>query len=333
MVALVMVLSTAYLFTSLRFLRAFYGGGTTDSTSLSPYEQRKPGEKLPVWAKKNFVPVDDNIPEVCFVHLGKTAGSTLACMLGFDYEGCETSLPHMKSYLTLATRHLIKNMFNDCKDDTPYYLFTARNPLERIESWFVYERPFNETAKYYAKRKPLFVDCPFATISDLAERGLGGHSDVSAECQTRAWDAIEGRKPYAHHNYYNYRYYLDEIPHDASLFVVRSEHLTDDWNSIEMHLHSIVKQQKGGDIRSEPYQIGPVAKSNKARYSGKDRQVSPQARRLLCQALCEEIQLYKKILHRAINLNSDQVQESLDELAKSCPEQSAAQNCSKRRKV
>ena len=44
---------------------------------------------------------------------------------------------------------------------------------------------------------------------------------------------------------------------------------------------------------------------------------------MLCAALCHEIQIYKTILQRAINLNASDYEQSLQELAATCPIQAA----------
>jgi hypothetical protein len=43
----------------------------------------------------------------------------------------------------------------------------------------------------------------------------------------------------------------------------------------------------------------------------------------LCYVLCPEIQLYKKILHFSLNLDTIQVEKSIDELALLCPDEAS----------
>ena len=50
----------------------------------------------------------------------------------------------------------------------------------------------------------------------------------------------------------------------------------------------------------------------------KNKTVSEKGHHNLCQALCYEIQIYKHILVRAVNLNDADVKESLREL--NCPD-------------
>ena len=41
----------------------------------------------------------------------------------------------------------------------------------------------------------------------------------------------------------------------------------------------------------------------------------------LCKAMCHEMQTYKAMLQRAVNLNDDDVRESVEELKEMCPEE------------
>ena len=143
----------------------------------SPYQIRT-GDELPRWAYRYPVLGAPNKTagdkSICFVHVGKTAGSTLACYLGFRYE-CGEKMHLPQGQLLLQTSHLIHNSFNDCRDDDNYYLFALRDPVSRMKSWFTYERPGpqEQDGVLYRRKKALFIDCPFETFSDLVEKGLG----------------------------------------------------------------------------------------------------------------------------------------------------------------
>lgn len=149
----------------------------------SPYEEET-AQRLPSWARKPFFLQSSDrsakLPSICLVHVGKTAGSTIACLLGFEYD-CGETHRIQGDVLPLATKHLIHNDIIDCaRDTTDYYLFTLRDPLERMKSWFRDERPIQSFDKNYATKKQLFVDCPFATLNDLAVLGLGQNSRLTA---------------------------------------------------------------------------------------------------------------------------------------------------------
>jgi hypothetical protein len=200
--------------------------------------------------------------------------------------------------------------YNDCRnDDFAYYLYTLRNPVDRIISWFAYERPgepSNTTS--YLQKKLLFVDC-YSNLEELAVNGLGG--DRKGACSDRAWEAIQGDVAYSAHNYYNFGYYRNQVEdHDPKgrIIAIRTEHLMEDWNSIEDML--------GGQRMSKP--VDKINASSKRRREV--AKISDRARRNLCIALRQEIQVYKDLLERAENLSEKQVAESLRELQDSCPD-------------
>jgi hypothetical protein len=253
--------------------------------------------------------------------VGKTAGSTLACLIGFKYS-CGEKLRIPKGYLPRFTTNVIHNDINDCKEDTPFYLFAVRNPLERIRSWFTYERPTSTKEFFYDLKKPLFVDCPFKTLNDLAELGLKSDGAASEECRDRADKAIRGVEMHMRHNYYNFGYFVGQTPPQAKILVIRTEHLEADWNSAEQALG-------GADhaVDAEFPQHNPSGPSDADRY------LSPEAKSLLCNALCAEIQVYKDLLRRAVNLKPDEVQQSLEELSSSCPTQALASTCEPKKEL
>lgn len=84
--------------------------------------------------------------EICFVHVGKTAGSTLACNVGFLYPACSLTdddiieaMSMSLGLLPAATTHVIHTEYNDCANkDFDYCLVVLRDPLKRIQSWFNY---------------------------------------------------------------------------------------------------------------------------------------------------------------------------------------------------
>lgn len=284
----------------------------------SPYENRTQ-KILPKWARKPFSVPEEAKPEVCFVHIGKTAGSTLACLLGFAYSCGDQSV--LNGDLPQKTTHLNHNTINDCPETTEFYLVTTRDPLERIKSWFAYERPSSLKDPYWAEKRPLFVDCPYATLNELAEKGLSPHdTNVSHECKYRAWEAIRGKKAYCRHNFYNYQYYINTVPTHARILAIRSEHIANDWNAAE----KIVSSAEIPVIINEEV-FKPRNKTRKKSIA--DTELSNEAQKFICRALCKEIRAYKEILARAENLDSTDFEKSMELLDSSCPEQSRADRC------
>ena len=76
---------------------------------------------------------------------------------------------------------------------------------------------------------------------------------------------------------------------------------------------------------NEEERLELAASMNVNTYSDQqDLYLSSESISILCQALCNEIQVYKRILSQALNVSQDQIRESLREL----PNQANAQECS-----
>jgi hypothetical protein len=73
--------------------------------------------------------------------------------------------------------------------------------------------------------------------------------------------------------------------------------------------------------------VPPQRNSNAPKYD--EKYLSSDSRKLVCEQLCDEIQVYKGLLYRAVNLNASQVEQSMDELRKSCPREADLPACVK----
>lgn len=287
---------------------------------------------MPYWVHKfPFMALTENVAvneRICYVHVGKTAGSTVACNLGFKYDSCDQDhvrLPAGK--LPNTTTNLIHNMYNDCaRDEYDMFLFVVREPLARMESWFTYERIAESTPvwnkKHFAQKRKLFLDCPFPTLNALGgARGLGANN--STECSERAWQAIKGTVGYFWHNHYNYDWYYNRVldvtkQAKPRIAVIRTEHLEDDWRSVEMDL------LQGPKPFADDFSFSKKHSSEKRMA---DRYLSKRSQANICKVLCDEIQIYKRILREAINLDASDYEISLQELVQRCPKQATVDSC------
>jgi hypothetical protein len=277
----------------------------------SPYEQRTPGKKLPLWASKPFYfrrrhLRNKNSHRICLVHVGKTAGSTVGCALGFQLH-CRKNLLHPPGLLPSVVTNMLHSQINDCTLTEDHYLVTLRDPLERIKSWYSYEK----------LERLKTGECNFRSLNELALRGLTEDDPTTpSRCRRRAYRALTGKEQIGWHAYNNYEFYLKQLPLNASIAVIRSEHMLDDWNSLEGML--------GSKARARAF-----PSKNKAKEDRKEpnKVLSTRARELVCAALCREIQVYKHYLRVAVNLQSAHVQQSLEELRRSCPKETDEESC------
>ena len=140
----------------------------------------------------------------------------------------------------------------------------------------------------------------------------------AAECSHWAWAAIQGSMPVDYHNAYNYAWYAHRLLHDeaneeADIFVLRVEHLEQDWTTVDTLL--------GGD---GSFPATMASKQNSASIKPlriANHNTTDIGIQNLCRALCEEIQVYKQLLLRAVNLQPADLDISMEELRQQCPDE------------
>jgi hypothetical protein len=200
-----------------------------------------------------------------------------------------------------------------------------RDPIARSLSAFNYDRPgeddFRLDHMWASQKSHFYYGCPFYHMEDFVQNGLREEGDASLRCKRWALGAIQGMDEsdfQPDHWYYNYQYYLEGIPSDSKILTIRNEHIEEDIRSIE-NLFGCHEQERL-----------VLAKSvNQNIWSDQsDLYLSDESISILCQALCNEIQIYKKILHQALNMSPDQLRVSLMELEAKCPNEAIAEDCS-----
>ena len=139
---------------------------------------------------------------------------------------------------------------------------------------------------------------------------------ASPECKQRARDMLRGTVRYENHHYYNYQYYYEGIPKGAKILVIRTEHMEEDWNKLELGL--------GGEEMTNI----DFPRDNTNQKEDRDLILGDEERMLLCHELCQEILVYKSILERAMNIDDSQLETSMEELRGICPNEADVEECS-----
>ena len=281
-------------------------------------------------------------PELVLVHLGKTAGSTITCMLGPSLNGsgkgdshCDASdfRPSRIASSVVSRVHLVPAPLEHFDD----FLITVRNPVERIISWFYFIHP-----KYPPKLLPRHIkNCDgytdmfrcYDTIQALGEVGLatGGDGEPPDSCPDLARDMVAGKRM-CWHNTYNYNFTYGPLVHGTkksgdrriAIYAIRTEHLEEDWSAIDRILGG-GRGESDDDSKNGAALHDAVASPRKNSWnetaSFPDKTLSVKGRSNLCRVLCDEIQIYKGLLRLAININEEHENESLEELLHTCPEE------------
>ena len=273
---------------------------------------------------------------ISFVHIGKAGGSSIGCNLAasrrFVRKHCENrQMPVSLSAISIHVNcytHWQGHMY--CYDNNDSFLINVRNPVQRMASWFLYEHVRNHEVNYKERNYhcgDLMLFSCFDTFQELAILGLQGDRPPSnqklrvgsnltqQECSHWAWAAVQGNIPASYHNAYNYEWYTHRIfrreKQITEIFVLRAEHFEDDWTTIDQLLGGtgVFPESMKSKQNSASKKELPVA----------DSSVTNEGIRNLCRALCREIQIYKRILDNAVNLNTDNIAVSMEELRQTCP--------------
>lgn len=194
------------------------------------------------------------------------------------------------------------------------YFVSARDPLERIISAFVYLHPENRRARNERgngiKEGPnqKAYEC-FPTLERFAQL-LGSQNNTY--CSFNARRSVQGRIHIMNHMYGNYQKMVAPVQADAKVYVFRNEHLWEDWASVNKMLAPnqtvMIPSGKEASFRNVTRKAQPVT-----------RELSDEGRAYLCQAIQNEYEVFFSLLNRAVNLDETDVKEARVKAHKNCP--------------
>jgi hypothetical protein len=301
------------------------------------------------------VPIDDtanstNIGKICFIHVGKTAGSSIACALGFKYAQTCTLNNSYSSELSERMNGAFhqtslreKELCDFGDNEISTYLFSLRNPLYRMKSWFEYEHGFRLTRNASCDCTERMVEC-FPTFDEFCTRGLRIPDNDAAKnetyCAKLAWHTILGKVRCCHHNTYNFAHYQrivdgmiscdtkDILPQwmcqranrSVHILSLRTEYLIEDWDRLDRMLGG-TGDHNASFLFSKKLNVVASAQDDDSPKTMPHLSVSVEGVQNLCRALCSELQVYKHMIFQSENLSERQKQLSILELQAECPEE------------
>ena len=289
--------------------------------------------------------------KMSYIHIGKAGGSSVSCSIREARKYgvgklCKKTRFNEPEYNETAISHQVDcyshyNYNGFCFGKGRSYLYNVRNPIHRIKSWYLYEHFLNQpiTQTAFKHKKPhcgnIMLGTCYESFDELASFGLSGSRPSDSgklriatnlstdECSDWAWAIVTGEIPASYHNAFNFDWYfapmLEEQYQKSELFVVRVEHLDNDWQAVDRIV--------GGDGKTLPGDVMPGGAESKVNVAAdmnlpvSNSTLSPLGWRNLCRAMCHEMQIYKMMLKRASNLNEDDVKESIKEVREICPEE------------
>lgn len=228
------------------------------------------------------------------------------------------------------------------------FLFTVRHPLDRILSWFYHTKRHIQKSKkkaVYLNSIGCFRDANEFALSIVIpsqlrtesqhqhSRVLSAEKNQSTHCNKinlNTFDVTRGKRgTVLNHPVYNYEYYLRltrKFENNTTvegaearrypILVLRQEYLSQDWYKLEKAFGGGGETTKKDNLERFETKVNGA---NSTISSTSWRSLSKEERNNLCVALCRDIQAYKVILHRAVNLNQTEVQRSIEEVVEACP--------------
>jgi hypothetical protein len=297
-----------------------------------------------------------HLPKLAFIHIGKTAGTTLAFQINgacMNPSICRKTRPLVQNE-SLPARAMTR-YFHITQMDTLFkpsqfdgYILPVRNPIDRIVSAYLMSHsknahPHAAVKKKKKKRKidPLedyFYNTCFPNANTLAEDGLAGdilHTNtsqlvstndwLSLSCRDLAYSVVAGhcRQRLFWHFYYNYQRYCGKI----------LEELARHEQSNNSKLVLVVRQEYlwqdwnnlhlflGGNSTStnpaKPQQRHAHVHDSRS-FPERNKTLSQQGYHNMCRVLRDEIQIYLQVIQRATNLNPQQKMEAMETIQTQC---------------
>ena len=108
--------------------------------------------------------------------------------------------------------HLDRNLGKTLKEN--HFLVPVRNPIDRLVSWFYYERFFQiEKKSRFSQNLQTLLDpekCNLSTMDELVVRA-SANEEQPHDCSKIARECLVGDIPCYGHNFFNYEYYLEDV--------------------------------------------------------------------------------------------------------------------------
>lgn len=290
--------------------------------------------------------------KIVFVHVGKAGGTTITLSV-FRHLYCSkmrraaevkqachaqanrTDSPLRESAMMEVHLHpLGPRRLQEVRQKATTFLFTIRNPLERVISSYHFLHYRNSRKSAFARHKnavrdEFYITC-FPEQSNLLRnihevmQIAANHKNTTdnrnttsplTRCQRLALDGIQGNgeavKRSNIHLFMNYEKYVaitvDLVPH-REIFVVRLRQL---WHDIEE-----LDKRTGGSGN-----FTGVAKEKNVRtkqMKRKEDALSPQDTQSLCCVLMKEIQVYQRLILMGGNLHGFEKEEALMDIYQTC---------------
>ena len=288
-----------------------------------------------------------------FVHIGKTAGSTLSLLLR---NGCHSFVKPKPCRIVpneTATSRFVEAYYHVPDyhrlpaSDHQIYVLSMRDVYDRTVSSFLYHHPRNipayttlKVTKGMEVLGPIAYQC-FPTLEAFASLlHRGNKTDcnypykhfeiINTDCSELACAAIHGKVRHFIHLFFNYRNIYAKIPISQPpkrLFAIRKERLWEDW----WRINSMLRDEEEYTPPPPPPQTSKqLSSSGEILVAGSERNttgmklpvsrdISDGRRQQLCKALEPEYRVFFQILRMAENIGARELEDAKQFAETNCP--------------
>jgi hypothetical protein len=272
-----------------------------------------------------------------FLHIGKTAGSTLSHQLrngchSFVKKPCtEIPLQHESAISKLTTYYHTPDFISSLNDSNQQYnyqffVITMRDPLSRWISAYQFHHPKNHPP--FKQHNFNLYSC-FETLEEYAQllsnftnfnpkkQNVNVTNFKNQNCDVKAKSTIYHINIHslaARHFFWDIRQVLSRIQENLrnkTILSVRTEFLWTDWTTANQWLGDKIVQVDESKRMD--------ARNSTKMETGVNLNLSDQGRKNLCLALESEYNLYLKVLQLSVNLTPKDREDSLAIARENCP--------------
>lgn len=271
-------------------------------------------------------------PRVYFIHVGKAGGMTLVTSLkllrtvaavgcslnnkGEDgYNSCYSHLPgdsqlrrHTMGYFHMSGSRYTKEGKDWLLNNTNVFLFTVRDPIDRLISAYNYHRNEYKNFTKHRRYKPFYNQCFPGGLDAMVDTLRKGSDTMCTKLGLNVLSRGDGRG--GSHFKCNYQYYkkytIDAWP-NHTVAVIRTEQMWEDTIYLDKVLGGTGEFQSAGSKYthgSENYTASASLSQSNAFY--------------LCCLIYQELEAYQQMILGAFNLNDSQKHETLSNLLNRC---------------
>lgn len=275
-------------------------------------------------------------PQIYVIHIGKAGGTTLinslqlgrvqsrqikcrmknTTSIGEDDDSCFNFLPRDSQLArhTIGYFHMWGVDRSNAErrwllQSTNVFLFTVRDPIDRLISTYNYHRDYYRNATKYPQYKTFYTKCFPGGLDAMIDTLRNGTNKPCTKLGVKALTGGSGGGWHFQLNYQHYKKYSIDAWPNHSIAVIRTESM---WEDL-VHLDQVIGGE--GELQGEGYKHTHGSEKYVVPYSD---HLSPSNAVFLCCLIYQEMKAYQLMILKALNLDNLQKRKTLSDLMNHC---------------